>query len=154
MSQHITLSIEEVAPQVLDDVTCFPVGARGAKLSGAVCLRLPRAEFLTLLEHFPDDEEKIAQAAMISLDIQSQRSRRCLAFWISEVCHFSILAINVGNLIIILFRKSSKSGSVAHKSVASSKRSASSKSSKKLESDINSDRIASSDDPVNEVLDP
>jgi len=51
------------------------VGARGSKLTGAVCMRLPREEFLALLEHFPDDEERIAQASMVSADIQSNHTR-------------------------------------------------------------------------------
>jgi hypothetical protein len=44
---------------------CLPaVSARAHKSTGAVCLRLPREQFLPLLKMFPDDEEMIAQAAL------------------------------------------------------------------------------------------
>jgi len=51
------------------------VGARANKRTGAVCLRLPRSQFLMLLKFFPEDEEKIAQAALHTFDAQPARSQ-------------------------------------------------------------------------------
>jgi hypothetical protein len=36
---------------------------------GAICLRLPREQFLPLLKMFPDDEETIAQAALNTFEV-------------------------------------------------------------------------------------
>ena len=42
----------------------LPVSARCHKLTGAICLRLPRDRFIPLLKMFPSEEEKIAEAAL------------------------------------------------------------------------------------------
>lgn len=44
------------------------VGAKANRRTGAVCLKLPRAQLLLLLKLFPVDEEKIAQSALKSFD--------------------------------------------------------------------------------------
>ena len=51
----------------------FAVGARANKRTGALCLRLPRAQFITLLKMFPAEEEKIAHAALATFDTQPAR---------------------------------------------------------------------------------
>ena len=47
---------------------CGAVSARCHKLTGATCLRLPRDRFTPLLKMFPDEEEKIAEAALKTFD--------------------------------------------------------------------------------------
>jgi len=42
--------------------------ARAGKLIGASCYRLPRSQFLPLLKLFPDEEERLAEAALTSYD--------------------------------------------------------------------------------------
>ena len=42
--------------------------ARAGKLAGAVCLRLGRDEFVDMLKLYPEEEGRIAQAAMRSLE--------------------------------------------------------------------------------------
>ena len=82
-------------------------------------MRLPRAEFLALLEHFPDDEEMIAQAAMMSLDIQKARRSEGSVLLYAEHKRSYILT----RLITCLHVCSVKSGSVAQKSDKSGSRS-------------------------------
>ena len=51
----------------------YVVGARANKRTGAVCLRLPREQFIMLLKMFPDDEERVAQAALTTFEIRPTR---------------------------------------------------------------------------------
>lgn len=44
------------------------VCAKAGKQSGAVCFKLPRAQFFPLLKLFPDEEESLAEAALASYD--------------------------------------------------------------------------------------
>ena len=44
------------------------VSARCHKLTGAKCLRLPRDRFFPILKMFPDEEEKMAEAALSSFE--------------------------------------------------------------------------------------
>ena len=97
------------------------VGARGHKLTGAVCLRLPRAEFLALLEHFPDDEEIIAQAAMMSLDIQKARRSEGSALLYAENKNYIRTRLLIRLHVFWVY--SVKSGSIAQKSDKSGSRS-------------------------------
>ena len=72
---------------VLTCICVRAVGARASKRTGAVCLRLPRAQFLPLLKLFPDDEELIARAALTSFDVKSQTARRLRAIpLLSSTC--------------------------------------------------------------------
>ena len=50
--------------------------ARANKSTGALCLRLPREQFLPLLKMFPDDEENIAQAALSSFEVAKSQAGR------------------------------------------------------------------------------
>ncbi len=50
-------------------MTCVEtVSARCHKLTGAICLRLPRDRFIPILKMFPDEEEKIAEAALSAFE--------------------------------------------------------------------------------------
>jgi hypothetical protein len=49
------------------------VGARANKRTGTLCFRLPREQFIVLLKMFPEDEERVAQAALSGLEIKPTR---------------------------------------------------------------------------------
>ncbi len=53
--------------------------ARAHKSTGAVCMRLPREQFLPLLKMFPDDEENIAQAALSTFEVVKSQAGRFLS---------------------------------------------------------------------------
>jgi hypothetical protein len=59
------------------------VGAKANRRTGAVCLKLPRAQLLLLLKLFPVDEEKIAQSALKSFDAHAA-SRYFMWRFVSE----------------------------------------------------------------------
>ncbi len=49
------------------------VWARANKRTGTLCFRLPREQFIVLLKMFPEDEERVAQAALSGLEIKPTR---------------------------------------------------------------------------------
>jgi hypothetical protein len=63
---------------------------------GATCFKLPRSQFLPLLKLFPDEEERLAEAALTSYDCSKSVSHhRCcindmpFSFETTEVLSFS-----------------------------------------------------------------
>ena len=92
------------------------VSARCHKLTGAICLRLPRDRFIPLLKMFPDEEEKMAEAALETFE--QARSRYAFLVFCFEFTWACCLIVGIPP---VTFSRAGSHGapSVASRSTAS-----------------------------------